>query len=160
MIEVATPDQVFDVALKMRDRDFAEFIGTSFCDTREELASDLARRFGGRDDVLCVSVDGEPICIGGTVETWPGVMTLLLFATPEFPRVGLEVTRFVTKQLFPRYEAAGVHRIQAISLAAHTEVHAWLRSLGLEQEAEMKAFGKNGEDYLQFVRRSYEDPAD
>lgn len=152
MIRVATAEQIYDVALNMRERDFQEFIGTSVYDTREELAQDLARRYGGRDDVLCVSIDDEPICIGGTVETWPGVMTLLLFATDEFHRVGLEVTRFVSKRLFPGYEASGIHRIQAISLAGYDEIHDWLRTLGLREEATLTRFGKEGQDYVQFAR--------
>lgn len=152
MIEKATAEQIYDVALNMRVRDFDEFIATSQFDTREELASDLARRYGGRDDVLCVSVDDEPICIGGAIQTWPGVFTLLLFATPEFRRIGLETTRFITRELFPGVEAAGGHRIQAVSLDGYSEVHAWLTALGLQREGTLHRFGKNGEDYAQFAR--------
>jgi hypothetical protein len=154
MIDVATAEQVHAVALNMRDRDFTEFRATSFHDTRGDLADDLAARYGGRDDVLCGTLDGAPVCIGGTIETWPGVMTLLFFATPRFPKIGLEISRFIRNQLFPRYEAAGIHRIQAVSLAGYTEVHDWLNLLGLRKEAELRAFGKGGEDFLQFGRVS------
>mgnify|MGYP001157944213 CR=1 FL=1 len=152
MIDRATTEQVHAVALRMRDRDFKEFRATSFHDTREALADDLAERFGGRDDVLCVAKAGEPVCIGGALEMWPGVLTLMLFATPEFPSVGLEVTRFLKTELFPRHEAAGAHRIQAVSLEGYSEVHDWLASLGLEREGVMRRFGKRGEDFVQFGR--------
>ena len=56
------------------------------------------------------------------------------------------------KDLFPRYFAAGVHRIQATSLDGYDEVHRWLRALGLEREAVLPAFGRNGEDFVQFAK--------
>lgn len=152
-IDRATPEQVRHVALHMRERDFQEFAATSHCDKRAQLADELAERYGGRDDVLCGSVDGEPICIGGTIEAWPNVVSLLFFATPAFPRIGLRITRFIRNELFPRYIEAGVHRIQAISLDGHVEVHAWLGALGMTQDGPpFRAYGKNGEDFIQFAR--------
>lgn len=152
-IDRATFEQVRHVALHMRQRDFIEFAATSPFDTRAGLADALAERYGGRDDVLCCSVAGEPICIGGTIEAWPNVVSLLFFATPSFPRVGLRITRFIRNELFPRYIDAGVHRIQAISLAGYDEVHDWLRTLGMEQEGGLlRAYGKGGEDFVQFAR--------
>lgn len=152
-IEAATADDVRFVARNMRARDFEEFTAVSATDDRDEMADGLAQRYGGRDDVLCGSYDGEPICIGGTIEVWPGVMTLLFFATPEFPRIGLPIARFIRNKLFPRYEAAGIHRIQAISLDGYEEVHSWMRTIGLVPEnAPMPAYGKRGEAFQQFVR--------
>lgn len=152
-IECATYDEVRHVALNMRDRDFAEFSATSSCTTREELADSLARRFGDRAEVLCGSDGLEPICIGGTIEVWPNVVSLLFFATPEFPRIGLPITRFIRDRLFPQFDAAGVHRIQAVSLANYHKVHAWLRVIGLSPETDLlRRYGKNGEDFIQFAR--------
>lgn len=159
MIETATTEQVREVAFNMRGRDFEELRATSFCATRDELADELARRYGGRDDVMCGSLNGEPVYIGGTIETWPGVMSLLFFATPEFRRCGLEATRFITRQLFPRYERAGIHRIQAVSLEGYAEVHAWLETLGLKREAVLPRFGKDGQDFVQFGRLANVRPA-
>lgn len=152
-IERATPEQVRHVALNMRPRDYAEFSAFAQGDTREELAEALATRYGGRDDVLCGAVGDEPICIGGAIETWPGVMTLLFFATPAFPRIGMAITRFIRNDLFPRYEAAGVHRIQAVSLDGYEQVHHWLNAIGLKPETPpMPGYGKNGEAFIQFAR--------
>jgi hypothetical protein len=152
MIGPASRDQVLEVALAMRSRDLTEFRATSPHEDAWDLANDLASRYGDRDDVLCGLIDNEPICIGGTIETWPGVMTLLFFATPEFPRIGLEITRFIKHQLFPRYVSAGIHRVQAVSLDGYDEVHAWLETLGMVREGTLPAFGKGREDFAQFGR--------
>lgn len=151
-ISRATVGDVRSVALAMRDQDFTEFTATSFVDDRSQLAHDLSLRYGGRDDVLVGMADGEPVCIGGTIEAWPGVITLLFFATPAFPKIGRGITRWIKRELFPRYYATGVHRIQAVSHVDHRDAHAWLRSLGLQQEAVFKAFGRSGEDFLQFAK--------
>ncbi len=152
MIAPATWVDILSVALQMRDRDFEEMSATSHAKNRVELAEELADRYGTRHDLLCVSKDGAPVCIGGAVPAWPGVVSLMMFATPQFPEVGLETTRFIRGRYFPALEANGIHRIQAISLAGYTEVHDWLRTLGMEQEAVIPAFGKNGETFVQFGR--------
>lgn len=151
-IDAATTEDVLAVALGMREQDFAEFAATSTASDRDALANYLAARYGGRPDVLVGSAGGKPICIGGTIETWPGVITLLFFATNDFPKIGRGLTRWIKRELFPRYFAAGVHRVQAISLAEHKSAHAWLRTLGLREEARFEGFGKNHENFLQFAQ--------
>jgi len=136
----------------MRDRDFAEFSATSGLETREAIADALSGRYGGRDDVLCGFADGVPTCIGGTIEAWPGVISLLFLATDDFPRIGRPITRFIRRELFPRYFQAGIHRIQAVSLDGYVEAHNWLRSIGLKQEAVFPAFGKGSETFVQFAK--------
>lgn len=147
----ATPGDVRTVALNMREQDFTEFMATSPSNDRVGLAHDLALRYGGRDDVFVGKVDGDPVWIGAAIEVWPGVMALMFWGTPDWPRMGLQTTRWIKRELFPRYFAAGIHRIQAISHAEHTNAHAWLRTLGLSEEARFTAFGRAREDFLQFA---------
>lgn len=149
-IEPASTADVRTVALAMRERDFAEITATNSVGTRDELADLLAFRYGGRRDVLVGKHDDDPICIGGTIEMWPGVMSLLFFATDDFPKIGRGITRWLKRELFPRYLDAGIHRIQAISLDGYDEVHAWLRALGLTEEGRFPGFGRNGEAFVQF----------
>lgn len=151
-IEPASPGDVEAVALRMRERDVAEFLAVSWATTREELASSLASRYGARPDVMCGFHDGEPACIGGTIEARPNVLTLLFFATEAFPHILFPVTRFIRNELFARLKSAGVHRIEAVSMIGHAESHRWLRTLGLEREGPpMRGYGKNGEDFVQFA---------
>lgn len=136
----------------MRDSDYDEFSAVSFTDTREDLAAVLAARYGRSHEVhVGFGDDGAPICIGGTVQSRPNVITLLFFATDRFPEIGLPITRYIKKQLFPRLRAAGVHRIEAVSSEDHTDAHAWLKTIGLKRETEpLLNYGKGGEAFLQF----------
>ena len=152
-IERATRDEILHVARNMRQRDFDEIVALNFADTREGLAEALANKFADRDDILCASDRGVPICVGGFLECRPRTIMLLMFATDNFPYIGLGLTRFIRKQMFPRLIDAGVHRIEAISLAGYDEVHAWLRTLGLQPETgPLLNFGKNGEQFVQFSK--------
>jgi hypothetical protein len=151
-IDPASQDDVRAVAGAMRERDFAEFSAVSWRDGRDALAEDLAARYGGRPDVLCGFHAGAPACIGGTIEARPNVLTMLFFATDDFPRIAFPVTRFIRGELFPRYRTAGVHRIEAVSMDGHDDAHRWLRTLGFEQEGPpMKGYGKGGEAFISFA---------
>lgn len=152
-IDPATADDVRHVVMNMRARDFEEFKGVSRFDDRKQMADAMAFMYGGRPDVLCGSLDGDPICIGGTIEAWPNVISLLFLATDDFPKIGRPITRFIRRELFPRYFDAGIHRIQAVSLDGYSQVHEWLRAIGLRQEgAPMPGYGKNGEAYVTFAK--------
>lgn len=150
-VEHASAEDVRAVALNMRVRDLEEFSALYPCDTREELADVLAERYGGRDDVLCAREGNAPVCIGGTIETRPGVMTVLFFATEDFPKIAVSLTRFIRRELFPRYFDAGVHRIEAVSLASYGIVHNWLHALGFAPETgPLLGYGKRGEPFMLF----------
>lgn len=152
-IEPATRLDVLTVALAMRQRDFQEFTAVTPADTREHLARLMAERYGDRDDVLCVRWGEYPVVIGGALEIRPNVVTLLLFATDNFARVVLPLTRFIKRELFPRYFAAGVHRVEAVAMAGYDEVHKWLGVLGLTPETgPLLGYGKRGEAFIQFSK--------
>lgn len=151
-ISEATPDDVWAVANAMRERDFAEFSAVSYADDRQGLADIMRDRYGTHPEVqIGYASDGTPVCVGGSVQARPNVISLLFFATDRFPEIGLGITRYIRKQLFPRLIDAGVHRIEAVSMAGYEETHAWLNTIGLERETgPMHGYGKNGEAYYQF----------
>ena len=152
-IEPAHKIDVFNVAKDMRTSDYDEFSAVSFEDNRTSLARLLAERYGSRPDVLVGTWKDHPVCIGGFLMTRPGVVTLLFFATDDFHHIGLGVTRFIRKNLFPRLEREGVHRFEAVSMATHTAAHKWLGTLGLKAETEpMRGYGRAGEAYIQFSK--------
>lgn len=153
-IDVARPGEIRRVALAMRERDFDEISALAPADTREELAAFLEQCYTGVPDVLCGhGRDGEPICIGGLIQLRPNVASMLFYATDDFPQIGLQITRFVRNELIPRYMAAGVHRIEAASLADYAQVHRWLGTLGLAPEGGlMFGYGKRGEAFQNFAK--------
>lgn len=151
-IERATRAAVEHVALNMRDRDFDEFSAVHPIDTRHELAARLSLLYGNRDDVQVAYDDKGPVAVIGQVEVWPNVISLLFFATPRFPGLAVPITRLYRK-MFDRMEQAGIHRIQAVSLAGYGYTHKFLRLFGLEAEGPpMRGYGKRGEDFIQFAR--------
>ena len=152
-IEPARPEDIYEVAVAMRDRDYEEISCLHAAETRADLAMALVRRFGNRPDVLCGLWNTAPVCIGGFIEVRPRVVSMMLFATADFPRIALGITRFTTRQMMPRLADVGVHRFEAASLAGYSDVHDWLRVLGLEPEtAPLLKFGKNGESFVLFSK--------
>lgn len=149
-IDPATPANIVDVARRMRDRDFTEFSAVSEAENREQLAEQLLARYGHRGDAICASLD-RPVAIGAMVLARPGVATLMFFATDEFRRIALPLTRWIKWELFPRYREADVHRIECASIEGHDEAHRWIELLGLRREAVMPGYGKGQETFHQFA---------
>lgn len=150
-IDVATFGDVYRVARFMRTRDIEEFLAVCPVQTHEGLIMRLMERFGNRDDLIVARDGGEAVAIGGLIEHRPHVATLLFFATDGFPAIALGLTRFIRQRLFPRVKRAGVHRIEAVSIAGYHETHRWIEILGLKREAEFRGYGKNGETFVQFA---------
>lgn len=153
-IEKASVDDIVAVAMAMRERDFDEFRAVNFVETRQDLAAALAFKcMTCAEDVLCASAGDAPIAIGGFILSRPNVISLMFFATDAFPTIALGLTRFVRREMIPRYTKAGVHRFEALSIDGHRQAQKWLRALGLEPESgPLRGFGKNGESFLQFSR--------
>jgi hypothetical protein len=119
--------------------------------TRSALAELLTERYTGADALVAKARDGEAVAVGRLVESRPNVVTLAFFATHRLPEIGLPLTR-VIKRLLAEVVAAGVHRLECISSAEHTEAHRWLALFGLEPEgAAMRGFGKEGEAFISFA---------
>lgn len=148
-IDLATPEEIRQVALNMRQLDYQELSALMFADTREEVAEYLVKRSENKRPIVA-AIGNVPIAIGDTVETRPNVITLMFFATDELPRVGAPLTRFIKQRLFPQLVNAGVHRIECVSQAGHFLAHTWIMTLGLTQEARCPSYGKRGEDFIQF----------
>lgn len=150
VVDVAGFADVRAVAKNMRESDFREFRALMHVDTRDEMVSELTRRYVGQD--VIVARDGvTPIAIGRTLEARPNVITLAFFATDEFPRIGKPLTRFIRQRLFPSLRQAGVHRFECVSIVGHHEAHAWIQAIGLSEEAPLIGYGKNKEDFIQFA---------
>ena len=139
------------VALHMRDRDAEEFLAVSRHDTKTALAVALSYRFAKAGDVFCAYDGDVPAAIGAMVQHRPNVVTLMFFATDRFAKIAAPLTRFITKRLLPRYRAAGVHRIECVSIAGYDEVHRWIEFLGLKREAVLPGYGRDGQTFVQFA---------
>lgn len=150
-IDPASPASVRAVADAMRARDVVEFSATSFAADRKALTDDLVLRYAGLAGAICASDDDGPVAIGATIEARPNVLTLLFFSTDRFSSIAFGLTSFIRRRLFPAQKAAGVHRIECVSIDSHVDAHRWIKILGLEQEAVMPGYGRAGETFLQFA---------
>ena len=149
-VEAANPADVRIVAETMRPRDREEFMAVSPFTAFADLIDAIVARYGDHPNVI-VAYDGKtPVAVGGLIHHRPHVGTLLFFATDGFHRIGADLTRFIKQRLFPGYTLAGTHRIECASLDGYEEVHRWLGVLGLEHEATMRKYGRDGQDYVQF----------
>lgn len=150
-IEHALDEDVRFVAANLRDADAAEFLALTHAADRRALTDNLLDRWGGHPQAIVARSAGVPVAIGAGIEARPNVITLLMFATDRFPAVALGLTRFITRNLFERYRAAGVHRIEAVSMVGHEAAHRWIGALGLRREAELRGYGRDGQDFIQFA---------
>lgn len=149
-VKPATPDVLFDVALHMRDKDYAEIEATVPATGRQDVAEWLTAAYGNHPSVLMAGDKKGWVAIGGFIEWRPNVGTLFMFANDRFGDIAMPLTRFVREDLIANAAARGVHRFEAVSKADYKIAHRWLRHLGLStQEAYMKGFGKRGEDFIQ-----------
>ncbi|WP_068314938.1 hypothetical protein [Polycladidibacter hongkongensis] len=140
------------VAARMRERDYDEFVSMGWCRDREELADSLASRYGSAKGVEVAFTDeGIPAAVGGALELRPGVVTLLFFATPEFDKIKVGLTKYFLRFLLPAILNGGAHRVECVTMEAHEGVHRWLEILGLKREAEHAAYGRSGQKYYTYA---------
>lgn len=149
-IEPGTVEHLRYVAENMRESDVREFLALSPAQDKAELARSIVAAFGRRRDMIAAMKSGVPIAVGAAMENRPNVLSLLFFATDEFPRIAAPLTSFIVRRLFPPLVAAGAHRIECASHEDHKAAHRWIGILGLSREAVMEGFGKNGETFYQF----------
>jgi len=149
-VDVTTPENVRHVAERMRASDYREFSALSYADSRDEMTDMLVDVYGNHPSGICAYNDNAPVAAGAMVEGRPNVMTLMFFATDDFPKIALPLTRFITKNLFEKYRANGVHRIECVSIEGYDEAHRWIKLLGLHHEAVFPGYGKGGEAFFQF----------
>jgi hypothetical protein len=152
-LEYTDFDTVYQLALRMRDGDYREFLSLNPATDREGLAGSLAQRYSDRPDVVSVWPDGahRPVALAGLIEHRPNVISLLFFGTDDFPAAGGQLTRKIRKHIFPELKRIGKHRIEAVSMVGHDDAHRWIQTLGLQLEgAPMRGFGKDGEAFQQF----------
>lgn len=111
------------------------------------------------NDVMAMSnfawvawLDTFPQAVFGGGEVRPGVWSMFAFATDEFPRLALGLTRFAKHTVIPTlFGELGAHRLQCESHESHISAHKWLRLLGSHRESVLQGYGKDGSNYHQFV---------
>lgn len=140
---------VASIAWRMRPADWREITAMVELEDPDIWAERIvpASRFGA-----VVLWRDTPTAALGAVQVRPGVFSLWMFATPDWPSVALATTLWCRRVLERELLAAGAHRVECQSIAEHQVAHAWLRQFGLAPESWMPGFGKRGETFITFAR--------
>lgn len=141
------------VARNMRADDAAEIFATRWNTCAHELADDCM----ACAPFAWAAIRSEPVAVFGAVAAHPGVWSVWMFATDDWPHVGLEVTYFMKRVMFPALIDTGAHRIFCESISTHSKAHSWLeRAFGAKKEAAHPGFGRRRETFYTFA---WTDPA-
>ncbi len=129
----------------LRDSDRAEISATSWDEDCEHWAAGLI----GIGNCGFVVRHGlvPTICIVA-VPTWPGVWSVGCFGTNDFHHVARPFTRWIHQTFKPILLDAGAHRVECRAMASSSETNLWIESIGMKKESDLKAYGKNGEDFI------------
>lgn len=140
---------VLYVARNMREEDAREIYAVRWTDSPEDLAADCIKssfNFGwtfGRELPICA--------VGGHVVS-PKVWAIWMFATNDFHKVALSVTKFCRKRMIPIL-LNHCNRAYCNSIEGHSVAHRWIESLGAFRESSLVNFGKNKETFHTYVWR-------
>lgn len=142
-----THEDVLYVAQNMRDWDKREIYATRWREDPADVALDCMRV---PDFAWTIHLD-KPVCAIGAVPMHPGVWSVWMFATDEFPKIGIYATKFVKRIMIPALTQTASHRAQCLSVEGHDEAQKWLRFLGAKPECRLREYGRNKEDFLLYV---------
>lgn len=158
IVSHVTHDTVLHVAMNMRDADKREIYALRWEDNPFLVTNDV---MAARNFSWVAWLDGRPCAVFGGAPLHPGVWSMFMFATDDFRRLALGLTRMARRQIVPRlFGEIGAHRLQCHSHVEHEDAHRWLASLGCERESILKGFGRDGSDYIMFTLSKVENPVD
>ena len=143
IIDARYADVVY-VARNMRKLDAEEIWPVTIAKTPETLALGIAHGAGLR---FVVGYGAGPVATWGASPIRPGVVSVWMFATNQWPKVALAVTRHIKKQLIPVLIDAGFVRAECWSHVNHHVAHKWLEILGAVKEATVEDYGPNRVPY-------------
>lgn len=144
-------ESVLHVIRNMRERDREEIYNVRFDDNPFHLLNDVM----AHQQFAWVGWLGEkPVAVFGGAQEHPGVWSMFAFATDDFPRIALALTRFGVRVVIPTlFGQVGAHRLHCDSHEKHASAHKWLKNMGAEREAVKSGYGRDGADYFTFVIR-------
>jgi len=139
------------VAERLRKADAEEIWPLRF----DKTPGGLARTVMGAPTYVWLAAlpDKTPAAVFGIYEVRPRAWTAFAFATDNFNKVSLEITKFLIRKVKPHlFEDLGAVRVEAWSHPEHLDAHRWLEKLGATSEPDPE-YGPDGETYVHFVMR-------
>ncbi len=143
--------QIYDVAMRMRERDYKEISCLGYTESREALAEDLALRYCQIGNSYAIGLKNiGPIVIFTYSELRPGVLSFGMFATDDIQKISKQLTKWVISDIIETVVDDDYHRVEVESIHDYSPIHKWLRLLGFQEESTLHKYGKNGEDFKKF----------
>lgn len=148
-LQPLTKPAVRYILQNLRKDDHAELSAMRWDDDLTHIADEVPRlgAFGW------VAGKEMPIAAIGALPIFPGAWSVWMFATDEFPRISLSLTRFALRCMFPALKKTGARRLECRTLASHSHARRWIEFLGGYKEVDLPGYGKNGEDFCCYVWR-------
>lgn len=138
---------------RMRPDEVEQYLAlTQHKDFDPDLAARVMMNTPGMKFTL-VGDDGLPACAGGYEEILPGIWQSWMVGSVEgWGKNWRSITKG-SRWLMDGLFQMGARRLQTSALASRTQALEWYeRSLGLEREGVMRAFGRNGEDVVLYSK--------
>lgn len=144
-------EEIAHIVHGLRARDRREIYALRWDDDPDKLINEILVTAGAMWRIFCH--EAEPVAMAGVVPVRPNVVIAGAFGTELWPKVVRPVTRFALTWTIPRLQRAGYHRAETYALAANIDSHGWLATLGAQQEAYLKGYGRDQEDFILFTWR-------
>lgn len=143
--------QIYDVAMRMRQRDYDELTCLGYTNSREGLAEEIALRYCQHGCSYAIGLpDIGPIVIFTYSDLRPGVLSFGMFATEDIQKISKQLTKWVISDIIEKVVDDRYHRVEVESIHDYSPIHKWLKLLGFKEESLLRAYGRNGEDFKKF----------
>jgi hypothetical protein len=144
-------EEVAHIVRNLRARDQAEIYALRWNNDPDQLTDEMLTVAHAMWRIFCV--DAEPVAMAGVIPTRPGVVSAGAFGTELWPLVVRHVTRFARDWSIPRLRKANCHRAECYALATNHDSRGWLISLGAEEEAYLRGYGRDQQDFILYAWR-------
>lgn len=150
MVEIrpAVLRDVSFIAANLRDCDRAEICCQIAPGTKPvEIASFCI----GRGQSWTAFLYGLPSGAFGFSEISDGVLNGWAFGRPGFQRCIPSITRFVFRDVVPRWLNNGIRRIEVRTIEGHENAHRWLEASGAQRCCTLEDWGRGGERFFLYA---------
>ena len=137
------------VVMHMRERDAAEIFALRWDEDRDALIQGTLPHMGAMCWIW--ERDGVPVSVQGVQCLRPGVWQVFAYGTDVWPHVVLDMTRHSRRFIMPALLRVGFHRAECRALLDHVDSRKWIVSLGAHEEAILKRYGRDGEDFVLYT---------
>lgn len=150
-VRTASVEDIAYVARRMRPMDVKEIFSVRFSESIEDLIAEIASGMGQYAFLYALARRQvyRPVAIVGILLTAPKSGWAHMFATPEWPLIAADATRFIRGYLVPLCHQVGLTRVELRALSEWHENCRWLEHLGARRECDCQGLGPVS--YTQFA---------